>query len=1009
LPFYSGFTRMILVNMKKYTLLFLFFLSLLHLSAQQRIYVNHAATGSATGQNWSDAYTDLQLALQSAAYGDTMWVAAGTYKPTTDNNRDSSFRVPNGLRLYGGFSGMETELAQRDWEAHPVVLSGDIGVADDTLDNSYTIMYMAYPDSFTIVDGFTFRFAYAEPSDLEFEDGTEPYICGGGLYIQGFEGAAYPDIRHCTFEYNYAWAAGGAVFVNGDGEDASVAPRFLDCTFRFNNTAGYGGAIYRLGGSWAERYPDFGDCVFEHNFALQWGGALYYFDTERTDTLHISGCRFSENSGESNAGAMGLTIGRIAGAAFIIRNSVFDNNVTKWGDISGIRTNGIPRPLNTFIVSNTTFAHQKKITIGLLGGVDEVFSLQSLDHCTFDNMQGRMGLQAQTVIISNNYINSCNYTISGVGLSGQEEEYLSVKNNIINKSNFGFGVSAFGGKLDIFNNIFAGNLQAVDYSIPFISIYSSPQFPVPVIYNSTFINNTGNPQNFLSETGPIEYKDVVYKNCAFYQIQTDTMPPYSPGVHVTFDHCYFDAFGCSDQIPYVVCGEGTIIGGDPGFVDTAAGDYRLSACSMLRDAGDNTGLDNVPTDLAGHPRIQDGQVDIGAYETPGFGFTAPSVAAPLCTDTASGSIGLYTANGCEPYAVSWQNGTQTGTGLSGLSAGAYYLSITDQGGRLLHDTVQIVQGAFPVVNSMVQPVVCGQTEGGSAALLATGGLLPYSYEWSDGAASATRSGLAPGVYQATVSDAAGCTTQAEAVVSPSGHLDLSAEISQISCFGAQDGALSVSALDGLAPYGYDWSEGPHSPHLSGLGAGLYYATVTDALGCSGVYLFNLTEPPLLTASVDSTTASGAAVADGVLSAAGQGGTPPYLYTWSSGDDTPVADMLLPGPYQLTLTDQHGCEFTGLYSVPFTIGTQETTGLAAAFLYPNPAGAFTTLYLHGWPEGRAVLNCWDAAGKHVFELPVDVSGGSITKVIALETLPAGVYRLVVTSDEKALGLVLVVHR
>jgi len=222
--------------MKKYTLLFLFFLPLLRLSAQQRIYVNHTATGSATGQNWANAYTDLQLALQSAAYGDTMWVAAGTYKPTSDNNRDSSFGVPNGLRLYGGFSGTETELAQRDWAAHPVVLSGDIGVADDTLDNSYNIMYMAYPDSFTVVDGFTFRFGYAQPPQLVFEDGTEPFICGGALYIMGFEGSAYPDIRHCTFEYNYAWAGGGAVFVNGDGEDASVAPRFLDCTFRYNNT-----------------------------------------------------------------------------------------------------------------------------------------------------------------------------------------------------------------------------------------------------------------------------------------------------------------------------------------------------------------------------------------------------------------------------------------------------------------------------------------------------------------------------------------------------------------------------------------------------------------------------------------------------------------------------------------------------------------------------------------------------------------------------------------------------
>lgn len=255
--------------MKQHILFLIFLLLTSALTAQQRIYVNAAATGAATGATWADAFTELHLALQSATYGDTMWVAEGTYQPTSDDNRDSSFNVPNGLRLYGGFSGTETELNQRDWSTHPVILDGNIGDPNDTTDNSFNIMFLAYPDSFTIVDGFTFRFGYAEPVPFLFQDGTDPAICGGALYIQGFEGSAYPDIRHCTFEYNYARGSGGAVLVNGKGEDASVAPRFLDCIFRHNRTAGYGGAVYRYGGSWAERYPDFGDCLFEKNFASQ--------------------------------------------------------------------------------------------------------------------------------------------------------------------------------------------------------------------------------------------------------------------------------------------------------------------------------------------------------------------------------------------------------------------------------------------------------------------------------------------------------------------------------------------------------------------------------------------------------------------------------------------------------------------------------------------------------------------------------------------------------------------
>ncbi len=841
--------------MKKYTLFFLFSLPLLHLSAQQRIYVNHAATGAATGQNWANAYTDLQLALQSAAYGDTMWVAAGTYKPTHDNNRDSSFRVPNGLRLYGGFSGTETELAQRDWAANPVVLSGDIGVADDTLDNSYSIMYMAYPDSFTIVDGFTFRFGYAQPAELVFEDGTEPFICGGALYIMGFEGSAYADIRHCTFEYNYAWAGGGAVFVNGDGEDASVAPRFLDCTFRYNYTAGYGGAIGRLGGSWAERYPDFGDCVFERNFALQWGGALYYFDTERTDTLHVSGCRFTENSGEGDAGAMALSIARISGASLIIRNSVFDKNVTKWGTSSCIRQNLSFLLLNNFIISNSRFSNQNKQLIRLLGEASQESSLRQIDRCNFDTIQGGVNLESRkTIVVNDCDINASQFGI-GAFIGSDMDKHITIKGNSVKKSDFVFKSQVFNVHLDISNNTFIENILANAAS--FFQFESSAQFPPPFIRNSTFINNGGTPQNFQPESAFETDYDVIYQNCLFYSAKIDTMPlPPFPDYddQIIFDHCYFDTFGCSDQLYYAVCGEGTIIGGDPGFVDAAAGDYRLSACSMLRDAGNNEGLEDVPTDLAGQQRIQDGRVDIGAYETPGFGFSAPATVLPVCSETSPGSIALHPSSGCLPYTVSWQNGMESGDALTGLPAGTYYLSLTDQAGRLLRDTITILQ------------------------------------------------------------------------------------------------------------------------------------------------------PPPLEVQVDSIAASGMTVADGALISTVSGGAEPYLYDWSNGDSASTADMLLPGMYQLTLTDQNGCTFTGAYSVPFVIGTESAENAPGALLYPNPAeGGATMLYLRGWPSVTATLDCYDTKGKLAGRWSLAVPGGEAMLELSVQTLPAGIYRCVLYSGDARMVL------
>src|SRR5262245_48737704 len=82
--------------------------------ASSFIYVNAVATGANNGLSWTDAYIDLQSALSAAVNGDEIWVAAGTYKPTTSTDRTISFTLKNGVALYGGFAGTETLLTQRD-------------------------------------------------------------------------------------------------------------------------------------------------------------------------------------------------------------------------------------------------------------------------------------------------------------------------------------------------------------------------------------------------------------------------------------------------------------------------------------------------------------------------------------------------------------------------------------------------------------------------------------------------------------------------------------------------------------------------------------------------------------------------------------------------------------------------------------------------------------------------------------------------------------------------------
>src|SRR4051812_26701797 len=99
------------------------------------IFVKANASGANDGTSWANAYTKLQDALTTAASGNQIWVAAGTYYPDkgaglTDNDVNLSFNLKSGVAIYGGLVGTETQLSERNWQTNVSILSGDIdGVA----------------------------------------------------------------------------------------------------------------------------------------------------------------------------------------------------------------------------------------------------------------------------------------------------------------------------------------------------------------------------------------------------------------------------------------------------------------------------------------------------------------------------------------------------------------------------------------------------------------------------------------------------------------------------------------------------------------------------------------------------------------------------------------------------------------------------------------------------------------------------------------------------------------
>lgn len=573
--------------------------------AQKIIYVDSSAHGENDGSSWADAFKSLMVAMNVANRGIGMYilkVAKGTYFPSQNNglpttSRDSSFRIlRDSIQMEGGYpqgGGI------RNINANSTVLSGDIGVLNDTSDNSYHILTFSsesknYPDitNATKVDGFTFIHGNASQSSGGAINISLP------LYYSQYETFS-SIIINCTFRNNHAKDYGGAIFVALDGSEHSfytLQPALLNCTF-INNTATSGGAFACYISGCSPSFSIFGSTFIENK--ANNGGACYIYAElfVYEVAFKFADCSFLNNNASSMGGGLYLNPYEYTTLNLQLSKSKLSNNTS---NIAG-------GAIYTYTVNATLKAAE--------------------DDCRFsNNISGFGGAIYNEVADEPNGYSYQNYTNCIFNSNKAKSDGAALYNHCRDGSSL---------KTNITNSLFAGNSSkgkggAIGNKGERVAFADA--VCKPLISNTTFFNNWSASDSghtiysyFDNRKGP---DTCTLNNCIIwenvkYKSRNNALKEYR------------GLFILNNSLLQGTVSSGTILNGNsssllnkyPNFVDTtklngadgiwatADDGLVLRKTSPAVNKGDNSYITGITTDITGAPRIQCTTVDLGAYET----------------------------------------------------------------------------------------------------------------------------------------------------------------------------------------------------------------------------------------------------------------------------------------------------------------------------------------------------------------------------------------------------------
>lgn len=352
----------------------------------------------------------------------------------------------------------------------------------------------------------------------------------------------------------------------------------------------------------------------------------------------------------------------------------------------------------------------------------------------------------------------------------------------------------------------------------------------------------------------------------------------------------------------------------------------------------------------------------------------------LCNGASTGSITVTATGGTSPYTYNRGTGSQSSNVFNGLAAGSYTVTVTDANGCTATTTASITQPTTITTNATANGESCAGNDG-TATVTASGGTGTLTYLWSNGQTAATATGLTAGNYNFTVTDANGCQKTGSAIVPDNCNpcsITTTTSFNNPACNNDCNGTATITPTSGTAPYAFVWSNGSSSATASGLCAGSYSVTVSDAAGCTATGSFSLSNPTVVQATASTTQQVNCfGAATGAAQASATGGTGSYTFNWSNSATGASISNLSAATYTVTATDANGCSATAVTSV-----TQPTSAVDATATATNASCG-------GVADGSVTATATGGNSGYTFAWSNGGSGVTINNVVS------GTYTVTVT--------------